>query len=589
MSTLGLVFGTFDLVDTHGSAYSVETLAEGTDWGKPQPIEVAIRSLLQDGSIVFTQGYDNREVVVRVIITAPDSAALTDGENALFAEIGRRSTLTYTHPDGFSEPTVFGVITSSLDPLPDDLADVRGQRTYVVRMVCAPFGRSAEEVVTPALPASGSSSTTEDSGSSTTGWTGSGTVAVASGQVRNSSASVVGESTDWLQRTFAAPLDTSSTKYLRLDVYQAGHGTRGPYQFDVAADSLPVVTADGVALTRVASEVLPSGLKRMTYYVPAASVTTLRLSSRSGDASDELAYTRVLGVDQIVRTDVRPSLGTARQMLRTLAVPGSASAPATLVLEHATSALGDAILYVFPDDGRGYVPALGNYRTTVGGETVDGTLVSGKRVMLDTKQFYEIPAASLYDGTHQVIGRIRGSGSGTVTLTTDAQMVLNGTDLLPEVEATTTHTLTTAWRNVVLGNFLLPPPDIGNPDAAKVRVTIIDDDTSGVDVDLDELWLFNISIGYLICVECGTAAPASGGTSKRLFVLPATAAMPRPRVLRGHAADGSDAFHQGVSAWMDPILKPPAMGLFTVTSNAENADSSSRMFPHWFTHAGRVA
>src|SRR5690349_7353347 len=103
--SLGLVFGSFDLVDTYSSDYSVETLGEGTDWGSPEPIEQVIASLLQDGSIVVTQGYDNRTVTIRVIITASDSAALADAEAALFAEIGKANTLTYTPIDGFGEVT----------------------------------------------------------------------------------------------------------------------------------------------------------------------------------------------------------------------------------------------------------------------------------------------------------------------------------------------------------------------------------------------------------------------------------------------------------------------------------------------------
>jgi hypothetical protein len=54
-----LVLGAFQMIASDGSA---RVMAEGTSWGSPVPIEVAINSFLQDGAIVVTQGHDNREV-----------------------------------------------------------------------------------------------------------------------------------------------------------------------------------------------------------------------------------------------------------------------------------------------------------------------------------------------------------------------------------------------------------------------------------------------------------------------------------------------------------------------------------------------
>lgn len=154
-STIGLTFGAFDLFGD-GPTYRTETLAEGTDKGSPEPIEVAIRSLLQDGSVLITQGYDNRTVTIRCTIMAADSVALSDGEKDLFAEIGKPNELTYTPADGWSDPTVFDVVTSSLLPVEDDLAEIRGERVYVIRLVCRPFGRSTtRQTFTPTATPSG--------------------------------------------------------------------------------------------------------------------------------------------------------------------------------------------------------------------------------------------------------------------------------------------------------------------------------------------------------------------------------------------------------------------------------------------------
>lgn len=144
--TGSLLLGDLELMDKYGSPFAVETLSEGTDWGNPQPIEVVIRRLLQGGSIVVHEGDDDREIMIRVTITAPDSAALAAGGNALMAELYRPNTLTYTPADGWSEPTVFDVKASSLAHVMDDLREVRGQRTWAVRLVCKPFGRSVDAV-----------------------------------------------------------------------------------------------------------------------------------------------------------------------------------------------------------------------------------------------------------------------------------------------------------------------------------------------------------------------------------------------------------------------------------------------------------
>lgn len=155
MSRGTLRFGDFELIDTlPGASWSCEALAEGTEWGNPQPIEVAVRHLLQDGSIVATQGHDNREVRIRVVLTAADLTALADGEAALFAEIGRVNTLTWDPLIGASVPTVFDVVTSSLEHIMDDLGETREspERHYSVRFACLPFGRSVDPITLTPTP-----------------------------------------------------------------------------------------------------------------------------------------------------------------------------------------------------------------------------------------------------------------------------------------------------------------------------------------------------------------------------------------------------------------------------------------------------
>jgi hypothetical protein len=65
-----LVLGAFNLTDWTGATYATSVIAEGTSKGAPVPLEQAVKSWLQDGSIVVTQGYDNRTVTLRVKIRA---------------------------------------------------------------------------------------------------------------------------------------------------------------------------------------------------------------------------------------------------------------------------------------------------------------------------------------------------------------------------------------------------------------------------------------------------------------------------------------------------------------------------------------
>jgi hypothetical protein len=442
--TVGLVLGDLDLMDPEGSPFAVETLAEGTDWGNPQPIEVAVRSLLQDGSIVVHQGDDNREVSLRVIISAPDSAALAEGEAALMAELYRANTLTYTPADGWGPPTVFSVVTSSLAHTMDDLGEVRGERTWSVRLVCEPFGRSVNEVS-------------------------------------------------------VAPTPTT--------------------------------------------------------------------------------------------------IGTARQQLHSLTNQGSVRTDAAFKVEHETSSLGEVLVYTFPDDGRDYSPSLRQYATTAtaAGATADSTLVSGARnellgtmTDLDVVDF-DVPTDRLHSGRHLILVRMRGDGAGGAELRTGVQTRIGSTVLAgqSQLSAAADADMTTDWRYVVGGVLTLPMVDIGDQSSAVVRVTLRLGSASAVDVDVDEAWLFNLSVGQLTQADCGSGTAASGGPSRRLFIETPTTSNPRMRILRGHAADMTDAFSPGglIGAWGAHILAAGDSRILTVTPNATSAALTVTYPPRWHTHA----
>lgn len=128
--------------------YWFETLAEGYSLGSPQARKIIVANLMRDGSDSRIDGHDNRTITFRVTVCGPDLAALAAGERALVLQSAAlRSNLSWTPPDGFGATTVFTVLNTTLDPVADDLAEVRSgtkRRAYDITFECQPFGRSVD-------------------------------------------------------------------------------------------------------------------------------------------------------------------------------------------------------------------------------------------------------------------------------------------------------------------------------------------------------------------------------------------------------------------------------------------------------------
>ena len=161
-----LILGTLELTDPSGP-YSVE--ADGYDTGSAEPVNVVVRSLLQDGSLERTERVENRERSFVVRIEAPDGIALAEAEKALALELYRPNTLTWEPPDGTGPATVWDVQTSRMDELFDDMGELLLQRRYRIVLTCLPWGRSTTEIVTTFSPGT-PSYTVLDDGSSAANW-----------------------------------------------------------------------------------------------------------------------------------------------------------------------------------------------------------------------------------------------------------------------------------------------------------------------------------------------------------------------------------------------------------------------------------
>lgn len=562
-----MVLGSMDLTDWSGIQFNTAVIAEGMSRGAPVPIEVAVRSWLQDGSIVVTQGYDNREVTLRVRLSGPDLLDLAEAEAALFAELGKPNLLTWTPADGFGPPSVFVVVTSSMEHAPapgEDMVESRGfypWRSYNLRLLCEAFVRSVDEVAAEALPL-GTTTTVLDACSSATGWSGfinGASASVANGGGANTvSTASVGSKTLALQKTLSA--DTSTLKVLRVE-WAASPLWASPLKAVADGVSLPSIVDQGTGSSTIASY----------FAVQADSIGVLRLGWVSRD-------TNSLSIHDVAITDGPPPVGSSMQQMVSVDVKGSARTPATLEVASEAGSLGDVLLYVWADSGdaAGYLPAL----STFGPDgSSDATAVSGFKYDMDdvTARVYNIPRQMLPPGEFLLMARLASTSGITVGRVEISTTVDNLAGAAVRTLTSPTLSLTTAWSIQVLGRCVLPTLDLPATSARDISLALTVDIDSGANFCLDETWLFHRRLGSLIWV--------AADLSHRLWVLPPTVETPRPRVLVGYEADMSDALYpENMFSWDLPQFVPSRANILAVTTGGEAAVTLHHT-PAWHTHA----
>lgn len=584
-----LLTGPFQATD-----WTYKTLGDGMTFGSAQPLEQTIASLLQDGSLVVTRGHDNREPTFLVKIEAEDAISLAEGEKALFLECSRPNLLSWTPPDGLGATSVFEVFTSSLEPIFDDVKELLVQRVYRLRLVCHPFTRSVDEVVTPALedpPVSPTVVVISD-GTSAIGWTSpdpglistAGKILVTGHRTSTPPVWLPGGGMDQYGGAADATLtmaatDFSVTPYLSLEVTPAAGVQVGSWA--------PAVYADGVLLDLVHSVPI-SGGKRFTYLVEDASVTTLRILQT---LTQQVTHGATPGsqpkisLDNISRTDLNPGISTTGQSsLRRLTVEGSARTQGSLAVTHETGGLGDVILYTSPVLVDDYQPELMRYHVG-GGRTVDAdAVITGSQSNLMSAS---VPIGVLPPGGYVLVARMMTEtfGGEDVDLAWTAETVIGG-----EVVATATSDavrlplLDHVFANYLLGGLVLPPAAVPGESTGTVDITI-----PGLSAQqIDEVWAFWVGDdSALTLVTCGEGTPTPGLIHNRLWVNSPTILDPRPTVYVGTEDDQSDAFHAGglAAAWGLHSFTPGPMLVYIANSGEPNPAMELRHFPRWFTHA----
>lgn len=583
-----LKLGDLDLMDTEtsGVPFWLEATAEEASFGNPEAITRQVAAFLMDGAISVTDGYNNREMTLRIAVHGEDSYGLALGESALVAEAGKRNVLTWAPPNqltGYGATCVFDVVNSTLDYALDDLLELNLIRVYTLTIEAQPFARTELPIteVSPSPPPGAPPTTTlVDACSSTTGWTatrlgGSAIPSTSGGAVKaswtNNTGAIQNSAYVTLTRS-GLSADMTATPYVRIDWSSSHYASRTGVRTHT-------VKLNGVTVTEVARDGSVAW-----YESPSTTLTSVAITAATPLSALSTAKIEV-SIADISRTDSTTLSTTTgqRQTFRTLMVKGSVRTQGSLAVESETAALGSTLVYTCPTTATLQQPPLRGLRTDGGSDTADSGLISGKRSDLTVNHVFDIPAANIPDGGYLLVARMRVTSGTSWTLTWAGSSVVGGTVVdSAAMSGTTSGTSSTnAWVTVPVAKIPLPTFKLGPSGLVRLELQ------GSANTQLDEAWIFNMDLGRLSIVECGTGTPAAGGSSSRLWLDAASVDNPVPSVWMGSAADRSDAHGAGpaLASFSAHEFLPPSMNVFVVTSNSVDTTVTLGPYhPRWHTH-----
>lgn len=130
-----------EFMENDWGLYRFDLLGQDATFGNPVPVTEVISSLMTDGGLTTIKSFGNRTAVFLLTITAPDTAALDDGEAAVMSALDSMSALAWHQP--FGAASYFDVVASWSEQVFDDLEEVlRCRRTFRLTFECLPFARS---------------------------------------------------------------------------------------------------------------------------------------------------------------------------------------------------------------------------------------------------------------------------------------------------------------------------------------------------------------------------------------------------------------------------------------------------------------
>lgn len=515
-----VTWGDFDLdMDAPDPEYGfrVETMADGTNMGNPVRLVEVVKSLLTDGSLVERLGFDNREIPIRLRISAPAASAgpaLSAAERLLSIQSqgDEFPPLSYTPPADGAAVCVFDVLDVKLER---DLSDgwdfdelQREYRYYVLTFSTHPFPRDADPVTVPALPLPTDPGgvvewTDVDTCGSTTGWTREtnahapvGPLAVSyGGETAVRVTANVDSPSDYLRLVRTGSIAVPADYYLALDIWvdlsEAGTGSWRAYY----NGAWHTPTAQGAGLGEVGTtRLFFSDVGTITSFKVEYDFTSIPVPSQVTLDILNIAYTDTIG-------DTATS--TSRQESRLAQVGGSAPTQAAIqfVRRSGGLGLGDVLIYTSSDST--WNPPLRRLIDTSAIVTANTSLVSGGYHSLTTSPTtILIPAAQIPDGMYNLLARL--NVVATATLTWTAKMVdSTGADVSPLSDLVITETVdlaATGGDYTILAlnsrSLALPVRRIGADQMVELTLS-----ATGGSVLMDEGWLFSRTHGALTWIR----------------------------------------------------------------------------------------
>lgn len=591
----GLTLGSMDFVSEvpTDDGYVIEAIGDGTSFGNPTALIETVRSLLTDGSLAVLQGWDNRQVVLRLRMSAPAATAgpaLAAAESVLMAYVLAESKdpLIYTPPADDSEPCVFDVVAAQLDRDYSGEFDVEEPlqefRYYLLTLTCLPFARAEETSVASAIPLPPTPGappvvTTIDTCGSTVGWTletsgslPSGPSAVTyNGQTAIQGSSIIGTASQYLRLVRAGAISVPSDFYLMVDAKMTGSGTQDPIA-GVWQAHFDGVSHDPVAVLSGGGE---GGSDRLFFAdVPAMTSLKILWDFTTGSTPSKTQALRVLNV---AHTDTLgdATSSTYRQQSRTVTVAGSAPTTAALRVYDATpAALGTEIL-VHTSQNTDWQPPLRRRLVTSALVTADTAMVSGGRHTLTSATVFEIPASLFTDGTYSLMARV--NVTTAADLTWSARMVdsSGATTVGSSITAAGTVALgvTSGYEVLALGSPILPVVDVEGDQMVELTLT------GTANMTLDEAWLFGLDDGALTWLRDADSLTWVEIRSPELDAA-------RPSVFGGLLADRSDGVCVDWKCESFGIhrFNPGSIQVTTVTSTSLESQSEIEFYQRGHSH-----
>lgn len=583
-----LTLGGLLLVDngkpvTHAAGFTTAVYADGTGFGKSEPVIRAIMSLLRAGSRQRIERWQSRPVTVRVELSATTIGALNEGEKALNAVVGIETELRWQPPAPGAPVTVFDVETSSMEFTFDDMSELRLTRSYTVTISAYPWPRSATKIITPAVTAV--APTVVDDGAATTNWTApygptGATVTVVTGAVTVTyDASLLSSRTPpyygtALRRT--ATFSTTTSKYVGVDCKSSAWGA-----------VLVLVNGSSTFLTEVRRE--PASVAGFTrYWFHVGDVTSVTSLEVLLDSKQPGSGTQTFNIDQVLLANALPASGTTRQKISTITPGGSVPAEGTVLVQHATAGLGQAVVYTHRAGG-GYTPPLRQWKSSGAADSVDTLLVSGAFTALSENLHFSVPWSAIPTGDTQLWVRAYRNLAATVRLSWSAAAVFPGfaSPVGDQMAGALDFAFpAAAWQMIPLGRFVSPPTQLGGAGQLRIGIGAAGDAA----VVVDEAWLFAMDEGVLTVVDNFTGTGALGGAANRLRVAAPSLDEPQGALMAGYKADWSDSHTATANnVKCDQVshrFDPAGQMIFTVTSGTLDAAVSLEHFPRWHSNAG---